>query len=26
LAITVTGAASTTIRWVARLETCEVTF
>jgi hypothetical protein len=26
LAVTVTGAASTTIRWVCRAETCEVTF
>ena len=26
LAVTVTGAASTTIRWVAKLETAEVTF
>jgi hypothetical protein len=26
LAVTVTGAASTTIRWVAKLETTEVTF
>jgi hypothetical protein len=26
LAVTVTGAASTTIRWVCRVETCEVTF
>jgi hypothetical protein len=26
LAVTVTGAASTTIRWVCKAETCEVTF
>jgi hypothetical protein len=26
LAVTVTGAASTTIRWVAKLETTEVTY
>jgi len=26
LAVTVTGAASTTIRWVAKIETTEVTY